>query len=546
MERHYDFLVIGSGIAGLFYAIEVATIRPDARIAIVTKKGETDSSTNRAQGGIAAVLAGTDSFNAHVADTLDAGAGMCHEGVVETIVREAPTVIRDLVDLGVEFTRTEQGYALGREGGHSVARVVHADDLTGKEIERALLAAVKARKGRIDIFRDHIALDLIKGTSGGRPACAGAYIFSEVDRNFYSFVATSTMLATGGLGQVYFHTSNPKIATGDGVAIAYRAGVPVSNLEFVQFHPTTLYSPGRWPFLISEAVRGEGGLLKTIDGRLIMDGAHQMKDLAPRDIVARAIDKELKESGEEYVLLDISHREPEFVRKRFPNIYKTCLERGFDITARPIPVVPAAHYACGGVVANVNGETDLAGLYVAGEVAMTGMHGANRLASNSLLEAVVMAKRAAMKSCRYIEVAEVAPMSTIDSSLYSSLQYPREKVLIAHDRRQLTRVMSDFVGIVRTEDRLLLALENVQRLKNAIEQYYLATPATYDVVELRNMATVAELIIRCALMRKESRGLHYVEDYPLPREYYCKDTMLVNEESGGSNGGGTPRNDSHS
>lgn len=546
MERHYDFLVIGSGIAGLFYAAEVAALRPDARIAVVTKKGETDSSTNRAQGGIAAVLSGTDSFNSHVTDTLEAGAGLCHRDVVETIVREAPTAIRDLMDFGVRFTQAEQGLALGREGGHTAARVVHADDLTGKEIERALLAAVKEHRDRIDVYRDHIALDLIKGTSCGRTACVGAYIFSEEDRNFYAFYAPVTMLASGGLGQVYFHTSNPLIATGDGVAMAYRAGVPVGNLEFIQFHPTTLYSPGRWPFLISEAVRGEGGILKSVDGRLIMDGAHEMGDLAPRDIVARAIDKELKASGEEYVLLDISHKDPAVIRKRFPNIYKQCLQRGFDITARPIPVVPAAHYACGGVVATISGETALDGLYVAGEVAMTGMHGANRLASNSLLEAVVMAKRAALKSSKYFEAAEVAPLSTIDSAFYSSLQYPREKVLIAHDRRQLQRVMSDFVGIVRTEDRLHLALENVQRLKNAIEQYYLSTPATYDVVELRNMATVAELIIRSALMRKESRGLHYIEDYPAPSEAYRRDTILENLQDTGVPSGGSPRNDTDS
>ncbi|HPC11959.1 MAG TPA: L-aspartate oxidase, partial [candidate division Zixibacteria bacterium] len=496
-------------------------------------KRESDSSTNRAQGGIAAVLSGADSFESHVADTLEAGAGLCRRDVVETIVREAPDAIRDLVEIGVRFTRTAEGYALGREGGHRAARVVHADDLTGQEIERALLAAIKERRGQIDVYRDHIALDLIKGTADGTTVCAGAYVFSEKDHSFYAFYAPVTLLATGGLGQVYFHTSNPKIATGDGVAMAYRAGVPVGNLEFIQFHPTILYSPGRWPFLISEAVRGEGGVLKAVDGRLIMDGAHELKDLAPRDIVARAIDKELKQSGEEYVLLDISHRDAAFIKKRFPNIYKQCLQRGFDLTRRPIPVVPAAHYACGGVVSRVSGETALAGLYVAGEVAMTGMHGANRLASNSLLEAVVMAKRAAAAACAYAEAAPPAPHAAITPDFYSSLQYPREKVLLAHDRSRLTRVMWDFVGIVRTENRLRLALEEVQRVKNAVEQYYLATPATYQVVELRNMATVAELIVRSALLRKESRGLHYIEDYPAPAPGAPTDTIITNPHAQG-------------
>ena len=534
MERHYDFLVIGSGIAGLFYALEVAGRRPDARIAIVTKKGETDTNTNRAQGGIAAVLSGTDSFDSHIRDTLTAGAGLCHKQVVEEIVTEAPTVIADLVDYGVRFTQSEGEYHLGREGGHSAPRVVHAADLTGREVERALLAAIFSMKDRIHMYRDHLVLDLITGTASGTTVCAGGYVFSEAERNFDAFYAPVTMLASGGLGQVYYHTSNPKIATGDGVAMAYRAGVAVGNLEFIQFHPTILYSPGRWPFLISEAVRGEGAKLRSVDGRYIMEGAHELKDLAPRDIVARAIDKELKESGEEYVLLDISHRDPDFVRERFPNIYQQCLKRGFDMTQRPIPVVPAAHYSCGGVVANVDGETSFPGLYVAGEVAMTGMHGANRLASNSLLEAVVMARRASVKSSDYGRNMDISADLAGDNRFYSSLRYPREKVLIAHDRRQLARVMSDFVGIVRTADRLHLALEEVHRLKQAIEQYYLSTPATYDVVELRNLATIAELIVRSALERRESRGLHYIEDYPETSDEYLHDTILEpdNEEIG--------------
>lgn len=538
MEHHYDFLVIGSGIAGLFYALEVATLLPEARIGIITKKGEADTNTNRAQGGIAAVLNRTDSFEAHVRDTLEAGAGLCHRDIVEQIVREAPAVIHDLIDFGVRFTRQAGEFSLGREGGHSAPRVVHAADLTGREIERALLTAARELGDRIHIYRDHTALDLVQCQDKNGPACGGVYVFSEVDKSFAAFYAPVTMLASGGLGQVYFHTSNPKIATGDGIAMAYRAGVAVGNLEFIQFHPTTLYSPGRWPFLISEAVRGEGAKLKSVDGRLIMENAHELKDLAPRDVVARAIDKELKQSGEEYVLLDISHREASFIKKRFPNIYKVCLQRGFDITSRPVPVVPAAHYSCGGVVATINGETSLPGLYVAGEVAMTGMHGANRLASNSLLEAVVMAKRAARISRDYFERRDDVTLSApYNGSFYSSLQYPREKVLIAHDRRQLQRIMSDFVGIVRSEDRLSLALEKVHDIKEAIEQYYLSTPATYNVVELRNMATVAELIIQCAISRRESRGLHYIEDYAEPNDAYLRDTIIEGVKNKGTIGG---------
>ena len=526
MEQHYDFIVVGSGIAGLFYSLKISELNPSARIAIITKKGETDTNTNRAQGGIATVLADTDSFENHIADTLKTGQGLCHEPVVRQIVETGPRVIKELIDYGVRFTEQDGHLDLGREGGHSHKRVIHAADFTGREIERALLTACRSKSDNIDIFRDHIVLDLITYRIRGREVCAGAFVFSEEERTFEAYYAPVTMLATGGLCQVYYHNTNPKIATGDGVAIAYRAGVTVANLEFIQFHPTSMYSPGRWPFLISEAVRGEGGRLISIAGRYIMDGAHELKDLAPRDVVARAIDKELKESGEEYVYLDVSHLKKNFITERFPNIYKECLRRGFDITERPIPVVPAAHYSCGGVVTRIHGETELPGLFTAGEVAMTGMHGANRLASNSLLEAVVMAQLAAEASSAYARQIDFPDTVTIDKTLYSSLQYPREKILIAHDRRELTRVMSDFVGIVRSVDRLKLALDKVRQIRDAIEQYYLATPATYQVVELRNMATVAELIVKSSLMRLESRGLHYLEDYPTPRTEYLKDTVI--------------------
>jgi L-aspartate oxidase len=526
MEERFDFLVIGSGIAGLLYALKVAATMPEARVAVVTKKDEANTSTNRAQGGIAAVLSGTDSFEAHIEDTLRTGGGLCKREVVERVVEAGPAAVEELIRYGVQFTETDGRLDLGREGGHSHNRVAHAADLTGREIERALLAACRANRSNIRLFRNHIVLDLATYKSGTGQVCCGAFVFSEEGRQFDAFYAPVVMLASGGLGQVYFHTSNPKIATGDGVAIAYRAGVAVANLEFIQFHPTTLHSPGRAPFLISEALRGEGGRLRSVDGRYIMEEAHELKDLAPRDVVARVIDKELKMSGEEYVLLDISHRDADFIRRRFPNIHRQCLRYGFDITRGPVPVVPAAHYSCGGVLSNIFGETSLPGLYTAGEVAMSGMHGANRLASNSLLEAVVMAGFAAEKSCAYRRQCDFPEVLPVDNSLRSSLRYPREKILIAHDRRQLSRVMSDFVGIVRTEARLDLALEEVTRIKNAVEQYYYATPATYAVVELRNIATVAELIIRSARSRKESRGLHYMEDIPAASDDYCHDTVI--------------------
>ncbi|PWB70175.1 L-aspartate oxidase [candidate division GN15 bacterium] len=533
MDHRYDFLVIGSGIAGLFYALKVSELAPKAKIALVTKNAETATNTNRAQGGIAAVLSETDSFQAHIADTIRVGCGLCRPEVVEQIVEFGPKAVEELIAYGVQFTKTGDRFDLGREGGHSANRVAHASDLTGAEIERALLAACRSKSDTIHIYRDHMVLDLMKYDSGGTRCCAGAFVFEERHRVFSAFYTPVTMLATGGLGQVYFHTSNPEIATGDGVAIAWRAGIPIANLEFIQFHPTTLYAPGREPFLISEAVRGEGGRLRSVDGRFIMETAHELKDLAPRDVVARVIDKELKASGEEYVYLDVSHLDAEFIKNRFPNIYQQCLAHGFDITKRPVPVVPAAHYACGGVMSSVAGETALPGLYVAGEVAMTGLHGANRLASNSLLEAVVMAAQASQESVAYYRNIHFPEHVPVENSLYSSLSYPREKILIAHDRRVLRRIMSDFVGIVRTEDRLSLALEKVMQIRHAIEQYYFATPATYNILELRNLATVAELIIRSALWRRESRGLHYLDDRPGTNDFYKRDTIVTGQQEKG-------------
>jgi L-aspartate oxidase len=526
MIRRFDYLVVGSGIAGLFYALEISRSHPGCKVAIVTKKGERDTNTNYAQGGIASVLSGVDSFDSHVADTLTAGAGLCDEKVVRNIVELGPRTIEELIAYGVQFSATEGHFDLGREGGHSANRVVHAADFTGREIERALLAACHARVNQITIFPDHIAIDLISLEENECRRCVGAQILVAATSAVESFLAPITLLATGGLGQIYYHSTNPRIATGDGVAIAWRGGVDVGNLEFIQFHPTVLYSPGRWPFLISEAVRGEGGRLRSVDGRYFLDGQHPLRELAPRDIVARAIDKELKESGEDFVYLDMSHHDSDFIQKRFPTIYATCLARGFDITKRPVPVVPGAHYACGGVVATVTGETKLAGLFVAGEVAMTGMHGANRLASNSLLEAVVMARNAVDASVRALkdgripsEVPDIEPLTPPQSR-------EREKIFVAHERIELTRIMADFVGIVRTTERLRRAHERVTLMKDEIERRYHAYAPSYDLIELRNMVCVAELVICSALSRKESRGLHYNEDYPDTDESQRRNTII--------------------
>ncbi len=521
-----DFLVIGSGIAGLAFAIKASRF---GSVNIVTKKKDFDSNTNYAQGGIASVLSPEDSFEKHIDDTIKAGAGLGDPTTIEILVRSGPERIRELMEWGTQFSEKDgpggRVLDLGREGGHSKNRIVHARDLTGQEVERALLNKVSEIKN-IQLFEDHTGVDLltehqlrIKGKKRKAIHCYGAYILDNTTGMVNTFNARMTLLATGGVGQVYLHTTNPEIATGDGIAMAYRAGALIADMEFIQFHPTALYSPKQSGpcFLISEAVRGEGAVLVNKRGERFMEHVHPLKDLAPRDIVARTIDMELKKYGVTNVYLDITHKNKKFIMQRFPHIYAQCLEEGIDMSKEPVPVVPAAHYLCGGVVSDCDGKTSIENLYVSGESSCTGVHGANRLASNSLLEGIVFSHRAYLQAEAHLKKFDKNHTIPDFPNWNKAGTFDLEEwVLVQHDIEDVKRLMWDYVGIVRSDKRLLKAHKRILMLAEDIHDYYKKSTISSRIIELRNLATVAKLIIKSALARRDSIGLHYNSDHPSP------------------------------
>jgi len=507
--QQYDVLIIGSGLAGLTLALKVATAK---KVCLVSKRGINDSSSNWAQGGIAAVLTDDDSIEAHIQDTLVAGAGLCDAEVTRLVAERGRETVEWLIEEGVPFTREDDdsGYHLTREGGHSHRRIIHAADATGHAVQKTL--AEKARKHpNITLLENHIAVDLITtgkiGMKGS--ACLGAYVLNNKNGKVLTIAAQHTVLATGGAGKVYIYTTNPDVSTGDGVAMAWRAGCRVANMEFVQFHPTCLYHPLAKSFLITEAVRGEGGILKLPDGKRFMAAHDKRAELAPRDVVARAIDFEMKKRGLDFVYLDISHQPADFILSHFPTIYRRCMELGIDITKEPIPVVPAAHYSCGGIMTDHTGHSDLPGLYAIGETAYTGLHGANRLASNSLLECLVFGQAAAEDILAQAAKSGVK-LPDWDESRVTDAD---EEVIITHNWNELRRFMWNYVGIVRTNKRLTRALNRINMLRDEVHEFYSNFRISNNLIELRNLLQVAELIVKSAMARHESRGLHYSKDY---------------------------------
>lgn len=512
----HDVLIIGSGAAGLTVALNLPATTD---VAVLSKGALTSASTYFAQGGVAAVLDKTDSLESHVKDTHIAGAWLCHDDAVRKTVENGPEAIHWLIDQGVDFTPLDDGdggefgYHLTREGGHSHRRIIHAADATGNAISRALIEQVKQRDN-VTLYENRIAIDLICDGDGDDKRCIGAYVHQFDEGHTDTFLAKSVVLAAGGASKVYLYTSNPDTATGDGIAMAWRAGCSVANMEFMQFHPTCLYHPQAKSFLVSEALRGEGAKLLLPDGSRFMPKHDERAELAPRDVVARAIDYEMKKAGLDCVYLDISHQPDDFIINHFPTIYAKCLQLGIDMTRDPIPVVPGAHYTCGGIKVDLDGQTDLAGLYAIGESSFTGLHGANRMASNSLLECFVFGKAAATRIGQTL--ATMPAPSQVPEWDESQVQNSDEDVIISHNWDELRRFMWDYVGIVRTNKRLERAWHRVCLLQNEIDDYYSNYHISKDLLELRNLVTIAALIIQSAARRHESRGLHYSLDYPEP------------------------------